>query len=277
MKSLFLLFIPLFSFGQKDIGLIGCNVKSLKTTCLESSKIISEVKYRHIPSGYRPAIIEKIYGRFEDLQQVFTVSNFKQNKIDFTCNENVIYDHKINIFYAEKKDENRKFYYLRDIFNDDYMRLNYKGTEDIKEIKKINLNDPKKYLLLYNKDQEKNDTYEVTYNYYDSGIGLVYSFHQRGNEFDEFTYEYEKGGNFTVYKNDSIWRESSTVYEDDIAELTVKEHIIPESYQLDRKNRPFLKESRFQDNSKTCTCKEGYRTKIEIWTRNKCHEEYILE
>ncbi|GAA5101815.1 hypothetical protein GCM10023210_42120 [Chryseobacterium ginsengisoli] len=256
--------------------MIGCNVKSFKTTCLESSKTISEVKYKYIPEGYSPAIIEKIYGRLEDLQKVFSVRNFKQNKIDFNCNENVLYDDKNDIFYAQGKNDERKFYYL---YSDDIYekKLSYKGTQNIKDIKRINLNDPKKYLLLYNKEYEKDDNYEVTYNYYGSGTGHVYTFHQRGNEFDEYTYEYEKDNNFIAYKNGALWKESSTFYEDGIEESTITQHIISESYQFDRKNRPFLKESRFTDHDKTCNCKEGYVTKIEFWLNNKCQQEYILE
>jgi len=277
MKKILFLFFPIIVFGQKDIGKIGCNVKSFKTTCLESSNIISEVKYRHIPSDYSPAIIEKIYGRFYDLQNVFNTRTFQQNKIDFNCNENVFYDSIHDVFYAQEKNDNRKFYYLYYTIGESEKTFIYRGTQDVKQLRKINLNDPKKYLLLYNKDAENDENYEVTYNYYDSGIGLVYTFHQRGNEFDEYTYEYEKGGNFIAYKNGNIWKESYTVYEDEIEERTIKEYLIPESYQFDRKNRPFLKKSKFTDKNKNCNCREGYITKIETWLNNKCHEEYILD
>lgn len=274
MKKIFLLFLPSLVFGQKDIGKIGCNVKSFKTTCLESSKIISEVKYRHIPSGYSPAIIEKIYGRFSDLQNVFNTRTFNQNKIDFTCNEDVIYDAANDVFYAQEKNDNRKFYYLYN-GTDDEKSFTYRGTQAIKELKRINLNDPKKYLLLYNKDAENDDNYEVTYNYYDSGF--LYTFHQRGNEFDEYTYDYEKFGNFIAYKNGSLWKEASSIFEDGIEERTITQYIIPESYQFDKKNRPFLKKSRFIDDDKSCNCREGYSTKIEFWINNKCQEEKLLD
>lgn len=273
MKKIFLLFIPILSFGQKDVEMIECNIKSLKTTCLESSKIISEVKYKVQHSDFGRAKIDKIYGRFEDLKTGLSDRNFNQNKIDLTC-EQLMYDKENGIYYSQENNDQRKFYFIYQ--SDKFM---YKGTEDIKQIKPINLNAENKYLLLYNKEHESDENYEVSYNYYNPSGQLVYTFHQRANEFDELTYEYDRSLEYhTIYKNGSIWKEySNNHYEDEITENTITEYIIPESYQLDKKNRPYLKESKFTKKDKNCNCKEGYVTKTEIWTNNKCVQQIILE
>lgn len=273
MKKIFLFLIPVLGFGQKDIDKIECTIKSLKTTCLESSKIISEVKYKVQHSDYGSAKIDKIYGRFEDLKTGLSDRNFEQNKIDLSCNEQLIYDKEKGIYYSQENNDRRKFYF---IYQSD--KLIYKGTEELKQTKPISIHLDKKYLLLYNKEHENDENYEVNYNYYDPNDRLVYSFHQRANEFDEFTYEYDRNLEYhTIYKNGSLWKEYSGHYEYEITESTVTEYIIPESYRFDKKNRPFLEESRFTIKDKNCTCKEGYVTKVEFWIDNKCENKNILE
>ncbi|MFC3161285.1 hypothetical protein [Chryseobacterium arachidis] len=239
---------------------------------MESSKIISEVKYKVQHSDLGSAKIDRIYGRFEDLKTGLSDKNFNQNKIDLTC-EQLMHDQENKIYYSREKNDQRNFYF---IYESD--KLMYKGTEDLKQIKQINLNSDTKYILLYNKERENDENYEVSYNYYDPNGLLIYSFHQRANEFDEFTYEYNRSLEYhTIYKNGAIWKEYSNHDKDEIIESTVIEYIIPESYQLDKKSRPFLKESKFTLKDKNCHCREGYVTKVEFWTKNKCHEEYILE
>jgi hypothetical protein len=273
MKKIFLLFIPILSFGQKDVEMIECNIKSLKTTCLESSKIISEVKYKVQHSDFGRAKIDKIYGRFEDLKTGLSDNNFKQNKIDLTC-EQLIYDKENEIYYSQENNDQRKFYFLYKSGD-----LIYKGTENLQQIKPINLNSGSKYFALYDKEHENDENYEVSYNYYNPNGRLVYTFHQRANEFNEFTYEYNRSLEYhIIYKNGSVWKEySNNHHEDEIIENTITEYIIPESYQLDRKNHPYLKESKFIKKEKNCNCKEGYVTTIEFWDKNKCYDEYILE
>lgn len=272
MRKIFLLFIPILSFGQKDIDKIECKIKSLQTTCLEGSKIISEVKYKVQHSDYGSAKIDKIYGRFEDLKAGLYDRNFIQNKVDLTC-EQLKYDQINGIYYSQVNNDQRRFYFIYKSDN-----LMYKGTEELEKTRPISIYADKKYLLLYNKEREKDENYEVNYNYYDPNGRLVYSFHQRANEFDEFTYEYDRNLEYhTIYKNGSIWKEYSEHYDYEIKEITIREYIVPESYQLDKKNRPFLEESRFAIKDKSCNCKGGYVTKVEFWRDNKCENQNILE
>lgn len=271
-KKIVLLLIPVLSFGQRDVATVECTVKSLKTTCLESSKLISELRYKVRHSDYGGAKIDKVYGRFEDLKTGLSDRDFYRNNIVLPC-EQLLYDRQNGIYYALQNDDKRTFYFL--YISD---KLRYKGTENLNQIKSVNTEAEAKYLLLYSRSHEHEEDYEAQYHYYHPDGTLAYSFHQRADEFDEFTYEYERNSeDHTVYKNGRLWKEYSSYREDDIIAYTVTEYVLTESYQLDKKNRPYLKGSKFITKNRNCSCEEGYVTKTEIWADNKCMPPVILE
>ncbi|WP_312075743.1 hypothetical protein [Chryseobacterium sp.] len=277
MKNLiFIFFIPVFCFGQKDVSGIECTIKSFKTTCLGSSKPISEIQYKVEHSQYGNAKIGRIYGRFEDLNRALSFKNFKENAVEFTCNQKMVELNNPPVYFGQKTGDGRRFYFLHNYSGHEI----YRGTEHLNKTKTISLTDPKKYLHLYNREQEKNADFEATFNYYDESGRLNYTFHQRGNEFDEFKYEYENGSlNYSVLKNEILWEEHSSYYisEDGIEEVTITQYNVFESYQFDEKNRVYLKKSKFTSDDKSCNCNEGFYTKIEYWNDNKCLQKVILE
>lgn len=276
MKKIFLILVPFFSFAQKDISKIECKIKSFKTTCLGSSKPISEIQYKVEHSQYGKAKTGRIYGRFEDLNRALSFKNFKENAVEFTCNEKMVELNNPPVYFGQKTEDNRRFYFLHNYSDHEI----YRGTEQLNKTKTISLTDPKKYLHLYNREQEKNADFEATFNYYDESGRLNYTFHQRGNEFDEFKYEYENSSfNYSVFKNEILWEEHSYFYdfEEGIEEVTITQYNVFESYQFDEKNRISLKKSKFLNQNKSCDCDEGYYTQIEYWNDNKCREQIILE
>lgn len=272
MKRIVLFLIPVLSFGQRDVATVECTVKSLKTKCLESSKLISELRYKVRHSDYGGAKIDKVFGRFEDLKTGLSDRDFYRNNIILPC-EQLLYNRQNGVYYARENDDERTFYF---IYASD--KLRYKGTEALKQTRTVNVNAADRYLFLYDRIHEHEEDYEAQYYYYNPDGTLAYSFHQRADEFDEFTYGYESSSDYhTVYKNGVLWKEHSSYREDDIITYTVTEYIIPESYRLDKKNRPYLKGSKFITKNKNCSCEEGYVTKTEIWAGNKCMPPVILE
>lgn len=240
MKTIILFLIPALSFAQKDVATVECTVKSLNTTCLESSKLISELRYKVRHSDYGGAKIDKVYGRFEDLKTGLSDRDFYRNNIILPC-EQLLYDRQNGVYYARENDDKRTFYF---IYASD--KLRYTGTEALKQTRTININAADRYLFLYDRIHEYEEDYETQYHYYHPDGTLAYSFHQRADEFDEFTYEYERNPeDHSVYKNGMLWKEYSSYREDDIIAYTVTEYVLPESYRLDKKNRPYLKRSKF--------------------------------
>lgn len=274
--TIFILFLPFFCFCQKDISRIECTIKSFETTCLENSKVISKIQYKLPYSTYYNSKIERIFGRFEDLNRALSYKNFKENDIDWTCNEKFMELNNPPVYFAQKIDDSRRFYFLH---NYDRHQI-YKGTEDLRKIKTISLTDPKKNLHLYNREHENDDNFEATFNYYNESGRIIYSYHQRGNQFDEFRYEYDNSSlNYSIYKNEMLWETYSTLYnnENGTEDVEITQYNVSESYQFDKKNNALLTKSKFEKVNKNCDCNEGFVTKIEFLHENKCRQPIILE
>lgn len=265
--------IPLLFSAQKAHDYLQCDLKSLKTVCKGNSrKIISEISSE---GGIR------IYGRLKDLKRELPERAFEkyQDRIRLICNENIRYDSINRIHYAQNSGDDRKFHF---IYSGQYNPvIRYKGTEDLKKIKDININSPQKYLQLYSKENENNRDYEVFYYFYNQQERLEYGFHQHGNEFSEYTFVYQNslyGPELAeVYKNNILSEEYSYYKNEDTYEKTITEYPVDESYRLDKKNRPFLMKSAYVPVSIPCNCREGYVTRIIYWDEDKCRDKTILE
>lgn len=285
MKIIILLaaLFPVFIFGQRYIYGVECVLRSLKTTCINNERLISEIKF---PNSDDALVIQKpvaLYGRFEDLERIRLPRFFEANTIDFKCEEKVQFEtsYEGNFYYAQKKEDNRKLYFINDGLN-----TIYRGTEKIESFSPDTFSpDTKnKYLSFYRSDKENDPDYEVRYYFRDKNGDLVYSFHQRGNEFDEYTYEYTEH-NYdrvlsSVYKNDILFEEYEYFDNDESYKQVISQYSVNESYRLDKKRHPVLKSSSFSDPQKACRCHEGSMTVIEFWNKNKCTrqmDDIILE
>ncbi|MDR6920567.1 hypothetical protein [Chryseobacterium sp. 2987] len=272
IRFLLLGIAPLLFSAQKERDYLKCDLKSLKTVCKESGKTISEISSE---GGI------KIYGRLEDLKKELSERSFEKykEKIRFSCNEKIQFDSINRIYYVQNSGDDRKFNF---IYSGQYNpKIRYKGTEDLKKFKDINLNSPQKYLQLYSRENENNRDYEVYYYFYNQQDRLEYSFHQHGNEFIEYTFIYQDslyGPELTeVYKNGILSEEYSYYKNEDTSEKIITEYPVDESYRLDKKNRPFLKKSAYVPASGPCNCPEGYITKIIYWDEDRCSNKIILE
>ena len=267
IRFLLLGLFPSLFFAQKETDFLKCYLESLTTVCSENNnKVISEIKS---DGGI------KIYGRFKDLQRQLSEREFKKykSKINFNCNEEVKYDNHYGVHYSQEPGDDRKQYF---IYDEAQQKIMYRGTEDIRKVKAIDLNSNQKYLQLYNKEKEGDRSYEASYHYYNPQHQLVYSFHQHGNEFDEYTYLYTDSDYSTllseVYKNGMLFEEYFYTFE-----IRIKEHTIDQSYQLDKKNRPILKTTTYPISPNDCNCKEGYVTTIIYRDDSPCDNKIILE
>lgn len=265
--------VPLLFSAQKSRDYLQCDLKSLKTVCIESGKpVISEISSEEGT---------KIYGRLKDLKKELSEIAFEKykDKIRFSCNEKIQYDSINRMHYAQKSGDDRRFYFIYSGQNNPVIR--YKGTEDLKKIKDIDLNSPQKYLQLYSRENENNPDYEVFYYFYNQQYQLEYSFHQHGNEFSEYTYVYQDSlygpELIEVYKNGILSEEYSYSKNEDTSEKTITEYPVDEVYHLDKKNRRFLKKSAYIPVFAPCNCREGYITKIIYWDEDRCSNKIILE